>query len=102
MTKPRAVRHADGRIGFPDIAVYELTEGPCAGDRVSVPPTYATHPLPGACGAKGPLTRPGCAYRILVLDRPAYDEFKAKGFWLSIDHLGGKKEQIDERPTPVG
>ena len=44
--KPRGTVASDGRIGFPAVVEYELTEGPEAGTRVPVPPTFESHPHP--------------------------------------------------------
>ncbi len=112
-TKPRAVSYHDGRIGFPGIVEYELIEGPGAGTRVPVPPNHATHPhptpdrimirkpgFPRPVEIWPPLTRPGCAYLTVIHDPDAYEELKARGFWLSPEHAG-RTIVIDNRRTAV-
>ena len=102
MTKPRAVTSRDGRIGFPDIAQYELTEGDEAGQLLPVPPTYQSHPHPDP---PEELYRRGiafidtsCAYRLLVHDQAEYDRLRLAGFWMSAEHRG-KSKMFDGRAT---
>jgi hypothetical protein len=88
----------DGRIGYPDIVEYEITEGPEKGTRLPVPPTYKTHPH---YLSEKELAEKGIAYRetslayiTIIHDYDAYE--KLAGFWYSPKHMGGGKT-VDRR-----
>lgn len=104
--KRRAVVHADGRVGYPDVLQYRLVEGPEAGALVDVPPTFATHPHPDpvalarALGHGMPMIRPSCDYVEVIHDRAAYDELAARGFWNAPWHTGPCGVVADSRPAP--
>ena len=113
-SKPKARVYHDGRIGFPAIAEYELAEGPQKGERVPVPPTWATHPHPTPdeilvekpgftrpVTIFPPLTRPGCGYLMVIHDWDEFERLKAEGFWLSPEHAG-ETVVVDNRRTPAG
>lgn len=91
MTNPRPVHTADGRLGFPEIACYELMAGPDKGKRLAVPPTLATHRM-------NPTSAISWPYRLVVLDQAEYRRLEEAGFWLSPEHRGGAERIVDKMP----
>lgn len=98
--KLRAKSTADGRIGWPSIIEYLLTEGPRKGQRVPVPPTFESHPHPDPES----LRREGkahfkasCAYLSVIHDPEGYQKLKDAG-WIDDPKHRGESLRLDERP----
>lgn len=105
MTKDhfREEQAPDGRIGWPDALLYEITEGPDAGKRLFVPPTFATHPHPdpkALAQTKTSYIKASVAYRTVVLDPVAFDLLSSSGAMFSERHCGEREKGIDIRPAP--
>ena len=99
-TKLRAVSSADGRIGWPDVVEYELAEGPEAGKRLPVPPSFERHPHPDPRAlwrAGQACERATLAYCTIVHDQEAYDELKRGGYIYGEQHWGKRPAVIDNR-----
>ena len=95
----------DGRIGYPDIVVYEILEGPAKGVILPVPPKFDTHPKPEIKIKYAMMIKPenrqtSCAYKTIVKNQKLYDEMFAQGFWFSPTHIGKRKPFIDYRKAP--
>lgn len=105
MTGLTPTRCPDGRVGYPEIAEYELTEGPDKGTRLVCPPTFETHPHPDPtelANAHKAWHKATVAYIVVVHDQQRYDELFAAGFWRSKEHLGFEPNVIDNRKAPKG
>ena len=46
MLKHIPVAYSDGRIGWPSVVEYVISEGPKKGERLPVPPSYESHGIP--------------------------------------------------------
>ncbi|MGE0256890.1 MAG: hypothetical protein AB7N54_19870 [Alphaproteobacteria bacterium] len=90
------------RVGWPSIVEYELTEGPNAGERLPVPPTFASdpHPAPDELGSRGRcVTRPSCAYRLVIHDYRAYEALARTGRLYGPPHTTAPEPVVDNRKT---
>ena len=101
----KQVEYKDGRIGWPDILEYEITEGPEKGNIIPVPPTHETHPHPDPTTVLMkkclPYMRPSCAYRMIVYDHEGYEKLYKAGLIYGPPHARkGDIEFIDNRIAP--
>ncbi|MCG8561127.1 MAG: hypothetical protein MI824_15120 [Hyphomicrobiales bacterium] len=114
MTKLRCVVTADGRRGFPDVAVYEIAKGDRVGTRFAVPPSIAMcpdevsakhPPLSSTAAARSraedppPAPKSSLGYVTRILDPAGYARLAEQGFWTSSDHLG-RSRFVDRRTAP--
>lgn len=98
----------NGRIGYPDVVVYELLEGPDKGKQLPVPPSFSTHPKPKTKLKYGrsiqlkdvAKLKATCAFKIVVKNQKAYEEMYAQGAFWHPDHVGKYEPMIDERSAP--
>lgn len=109
-------RHADGRVGYPEVAVYVVWKDGAAVDRVDVPPTIESHP-DMATVIPPPLSsteaarwnaehwdrkpRSSLSYTMKILDYAAFRELELQGFWLSAEHNGTGAFVKNDSPAPL-
>ena len=84
----------DGRIGFPTVRQYRITEGSKKGELRAVPPLHATDPYEG----RQPYVKASVAYDLVIHDPEADEEFRDRGFWVSGEHAGFSF-MVDNRRT---
>lgn len=96
---PRKVRTqqiADGRIGFPDVVMYEMIDGPFAGVKMPCPPMIDEHH--NADRKEG---MPGTyAYVARVLDREVHEILRGAGILYHPRHTGAVPNVVDNRAAP--
>lgn len=113
MTTRARVTLEDGRVGYPAVREYELTEGPEAGLRLPCPPSIDSHGLADHPDVLAALKKTGkaasyvvgvrhpegatLAYRIVVHDLAADEQIGQTGFWSSETHNGPRSPLVDNR-----
>ena len=84
----------DGRIGFPTVRQYKITEGSKKGELRPVPPLFTTDPYEGS----EDYVKASVAYEVVVHDPEADAEMRERGFWVSFEHAGFSF-MVDNRRT---
>lgn len=95
MGKPRVRILTDGRIGWPDVVQYEITEGPYKGTRLTCPPLSTGKYRDPASEGFPPY---GYSYQIIKINETLYDKMYHTGELHDPRHTGAGKA-IDNRKT---